>query len=94
MAREVCPEIQYGDPNNLHSETFPDLKRVLVVGDSPYPGTHCWADIIAAAEAFPSRNWSNVRGESIRMIHPSLCILLALPGFPREPCTTTISSVL
>ena len=28
MVRQVCPEIDYGDANSLHSETFPELKRV------------------------------------------------------------------
>jgi fatty-acyl-CoA synthase len=51
MVREVCPEVQHGDPNDLRSENFPELKRVLIVGDSPYPGTHRWADVIAAADA-------------------------------------------
>jgi fatty-acyl-CoA synthase len=55
MVRQVCPEIQYCDPNNLHSENFPQLKRVLIVGDSPYPGTHCWANVIATADAVPMR---------------------------------------
>jgi fatty-acyl-CoA synthase len=55
MVRQVYPEIQYCDTNNLHSENFPQLKRVLILGDSPYPGTHCWADVITAVDAVPMR---------------------------------------
>ena len=50
MVRELCPELEYGDHNNLHCERFPDLRRVLVFGDTSYAGTHRWADITAASE--------------------------------------------
>lgn len=64
MVRQVCPEIETplsppligedaGRYNHLHSEVFPDLKRVVVLGDGQYPGTHCWADIMTAAGTVP-----------------------------------------
>ncbi|MBM3941315.1 MAG: AMP-binding protein [SAR202 cluster bacterium] len=53
MVREVCPEIKWGNPNDLRPARFPELKRVLVLGDSPYPGTHRWDEAMAAGEAAP-----------------------------------------
>ena len=53
MTREVVPEIESGHTNDLHSETFPDLKRVLILGDSPYQGTNSWTDLLSRAEAVP-----------------------------------------
>ena len=51
MTRRVCPEIEYGEANDLHSENFPGLKRVLILGDSPYPGTNLWTDVLCRADA-------------------------------------------
>ncbi len=51
MTRQVCPEIEHGDANNLHFENFPELKRVLILGDSPYSGTNLWVDVLCRADA-------------------------------------------
>ncbi len=56
MVRQVCPEIDYGDANSLHSETFPELKRVLILGDSPYRGTNVWADVLRGADTIPQED--------------------------------------
>ena len=53
MIREVCPELDYADPDGLRSLNFPELKRVLVMGDGRYSGTHRWADITEAGERVP-----------------------------------------
>ncbi|MCH7713656.1 MAG: AMP-binding protein [Chloroflexi bacterium] len=56
MVRQVCPEIEYSDANDIHSETFPELKRVLILGESPYQGTTLWADVLRQAEANPKED--------------------------------------
>ena len=38
MVRELCPELETGDPNGLRLENFPALKRVVVFGDRRYSG--------------------------------------------------------
>ena len=45
MVRQLCPEIESGNPDDLRPERCPELKRVLVVGDSPYSGTIRWDDV-------------------------------------------------
>src|SRR5712691_5742836 len=47
MVRQVCPDIVSSAPDHLHTERFPALRRVIVVGDSPYPGTDRWAEVLA-----------------------------------------------
>jgi len=49
MVRDVCPEIESGNPNDLRPEKFPELKKVLVIGESGYVGTHKWDSILASA---------------------------------------------
>jgi len=55
MVRQVCPEIEYGNPKDLRTEKFPELSRILILGDRQYPGTHPWADIMAVADSIPQR---------------------------------------
>ena len=49
MVHQLCPEIESGNPNELRPQKCPELKRVLVLGDSPYPGTHRWDEVMAEA---------------------------------------------
>lgn len=49
MVRQLCPEIESGNPDDLRPQKFPELQRVLVLGDSPYPGTHRWNDVMKEA---------------------------------------------
>ncbi len=51
MVRELCPEIESGDPTDLRPQKFPELKRVLVLGESPYPGARRWDDVMNEAGA-------------------------------------------
>jgi fatty-acyl-CoA synthase len=49
MVRQLCPEIASGNPDNLNPQKCPELKRVLVLGETPYSGTHRWADVMREA---------------------------------------------
>ena len=51
MVRQVCPEIVSHAPDHLYPEAFPALRRVVVVGESPYPGTSRWGDVLVGAAA-------------------------------------------
>jgi len=51
MVRQVCSDIVSSDPDHLHTEAFPALRRVVVVGDSPYRGTSRWGEVLAGAAA-------------------------------------------
>ena len=48
MVRELCPELETDDPNDLTPEVFPQLKRVVVVGDRRHPGVTGWDDVLAS----------------------------------------------
>ena len=54
----VCPEIGSGDPDNLRPAKVPELKRIVVLGQSPtrepVTGRQCWR----RAPRAPGRNWT------------------------------------
>ena len=50
MVRELCPEVDSGDPHDLRPEKFPELKRVVVHGDRRHPGVLALTDLLSAAE--------------------------------------------
>ena len=56
MVRELCPEIASGNPDDLRPQKFPELKRVLVLGESPYPGTHRWDDVMGETDSVSDMN--------------------------------------
>jgi len=47
MVLELCPELDTGDPNDLAPEIFPQLKRVVVLGDRRHPGVISWDDALS-----------------------------------------------
>ena len=51
MVRELCPEIETGDPNRLYPEAFPELRRIVVLGDSNHRGSVGWEEILSSAGA-------------------------------------------
>ena len=83
MVREVCPELDFGNPNDLHSERFPDLRRVLVLGDTQYPGTCSWAEALKAGDAVPQSEVDR----RLRMVDPDDTVLImytsGTTGFPK-----------
>jgi fatty-acyl-CoA synthase len=46
MLYEICPELRTSEPGKLSSDRLPLLKNVIILGDSEYPGTYSWKDII------------------------------------------------
>lgn len=83
MVRQVCPEIEDGNPGNLHPRKFPELKRVLVLGDSPYRGTYRWAEVMAAADSVPGEEMEHRH----QQIDPDGTVLImytsGTTGFPK-----------
>ena len=55
MVQEICPEIASSPSGSgsLRAEKFPELKRILVLGDDQRVGTHSWADVMASAGEVP-----------------------------------------
>lgn len=50
MVRELCPELEYSDPNDLTPKIFPQLKRVIVLGERRHPGVTGWTDILSKSK--------------------------------------------
>ena len=48
MVRELCPEIDSGDPHNLHPERFPELRTTVVWGEENAPGAIGWEYMLSA----------------------------------------------
>jgi fatty-acyl-CoA synthase len=49
MVRQVCPDLTSSAPGNLSSEKFPQLRRVLVIGECPGLGIHRWEEVMTGA---------------------------------------------
>ena len=83
MVEEVCPEINNSNPGNLHAARFPELQRVIVLGDSRRPGTWHWDDAMAAADEVSP----NQLEQRERAVNPDDTVLLmytsGTTGFPK-----------
>lgn len=53
LTRMVVPEIDAGQPQNLRSEKFPELKRVIVLGNDQPSGTWGWEDMLRLGRDIP-----------------------------------------
>ena len=83
MVGEVCPEILRRDPESLTCESFPELKRVVVLGGNQYRGTRSWEEVISAASGVPQK----VLQERRSAVDPDDTVLLmytsGTTGFPK-----------
>ena len=52
MARELLPELDaVDDANDLRIDAFPELRRVIIVCETPYAGALRWRDVVASGAA-------------------------------------------
>ena len=83
MVGEVCPEILRRDPESLTCESFPELKRVVVLGGNQYRGTRSWEEVISDAGGVPQKVLQERRGA----VDPDDTVLLmytsGTTGFPK-----------
>ena len=83
MARELCPELVSGDPNDLRPEKFPDLKRVVVLGERRYSGVLGWEDVLSAADEVTYQELE-VRQQAVDPDEPFLILYTSgTTGFPK-----------
>jgi fatty-acyl-CoA synthase len=51
MVREICPSLRSSRPGQLHVESFPQLRHVVILGAHPGPGAHPWDALMTGAAA-------------------------------------------
>jgi fatty-acyl-CoA synthase len=51
MVHELCPSLTSSAPGQLHVESFPQLRHVVVLGTHPGPGAHPWDALMTGAAA-------------------------------------------
>jgi fatty-acyl-CoA synthase len=51
MVDEICPSLASSRPGQLHVESFPQLRHVVILGAHPGPGAHPWDALMTGAAA-------------------------------------------
>lgn len=88
IVRELCPEFESGDPNDLRPEKFPELKRVVVLGFSinekrRFSGVLGWEDVLSAAAEVPHQELE-MRQQAVDPDEPFLILYTSgTTGFPK-----------
>lgn len=83
MVHQVCPEIASSASDHLHLKSFPALRRVVVVGDSPYRGIYRWGEVLAGATSISLAALE----QRHRQVDPDATVLImytsGTTGFPK-----------
>ena len=83
MVRELCPELETGDPNDLTPEVFPQLKRVVALGDRRHPGVIGWDDALSTLDDASSEELDR-RQAAVDPCEPVLVMYTSgTTGFPK-----------
>ena len=83
MVQEVCPGISGPSSGGPISETFPELERVVVLGENQCPGAYGWDSVMAAADEVTQDDLNQRQ----RAVDPDDTVLLiytsGTTGFPK-----------
>lgn len=60
---EIVPELKNAEPGKLQSEKLPKLKNIIVLGETRYPGTFSWDEVISGSESISEESLDMRMGE-------------------------------
>jgi len=87
MVRELCPELVTGNPNDLKPEAFPQLKRVVVVGEGHYRGVTGWDDVLSHLDNSPEHDLATDLAKRQQIVDATDPVLVmytsGTTGFPK-----------
>ena len=83
QVRTLCPEIETTNHEDFSASACPGLKRVLVLGESSYPGTRLWSEVMRASHAVSDAELTQRAGQ----VNPDDTVLTmytsGTTGFPK-----------
>ncbi|HSF30282.1 MAG TPA: AMP-binding protein [Candidatus Tectomicrobia bacterium] len=83
MVGDLCPDLDHGDPDDVHAALFPGLRRIVVLGEQRFAGTHAWSDMLARGETIQD----SALEERQRTVDPDATALImytsGTTGFPK-----------
>src|SRR5919109_610863 len=72
MVRELCPELERSDPDDVRAARLPDLRRVIALGTGRSPGTYAWPEVVARGDGVPAA----VLAARARAVKPDETVLI------------------
>jgi fatty-acyl-CoA synthase len=63
LLAEVCPELTWADPGQLHAVRLPDLRTVIAFGPQQVRGAYRWDEVLSVGETVPPRDLQQRQSE-------------------------------
>jgi fatty-acyl-CoA synthase len=63
LLAEVCPELTWAAPGQLHAVRLPDLRIVIAFGLQQVPGAYRWDEVLRLGETVPTRDLQQRQSE-------------------------------
>ena len=83
MVRELCPELERSNPDDVRAARLPDLRRVIALATRRLPGTYAWTEVVARGDGVPAA----MLAARARAVNPDETVLImytsGTTGFPK-----------